>query len=73
MWKALAFQEPSLPSASWLAGFPLNASYGRFDECCKFWGETINTTRDLAGNTMMFMKDDTQKYEIGFETLAGSV
>mmetsp|Transcript_23855 Transcript_23855/g.39823 ORF Transcript_23855/g.39823 Transcript_23855/m.39823 type:complete len:430 (+) Transcript_23855:73-1362(+) len=44
-----------------LAGFRLNASYGRYEECRIFWGETINTTRDLAGNTMMWMKDENQK------------
>lgn len=44
-----------------LAGFRLNASYGRYEECRIFWGETINTTRDLAGNTMMWMKDPVQQ------------
>lgn len=44
-----------------LAGFRLNASYGRYEECRIFWGETINTTRDLAGNTMMWMKDKAQQ------------
>lgn len=44
-----------------LAGFRLNASYGRYEECRIFWGETINTTRDLAGNTMMWMKDANQR------------
>lgn len=44
-----------------LAGFRLNASYGRYEECRIFWGETINTTRDLAGNTMMWMKDPAQR------------
>ena len=31
-----------------LAGFRLNASYGRFEECRIFWGDTNNTIRDLA-------------------------
>jgi len=44
-----------------LAGFRLKESYGRYDECRKFWGETINTTRDLARNTMMWMKDPNQR------------
>lgn len=44
-----------------LAGFRLNASYGRYEECRIFWGETINTTRDLAGNTMMWVKDKMQQ------------
>jgi ion channel-forming bestrophin family protein len=44
-----------------LAGFRLKESYGRYDECRKFWGETINTTRDLARNTVMWMKDDAVK------------
>lgn len=44
-----------------LAGYRLNASYGRYEECRIFWGETINTTRDLAGNTMMWMKDKAQQ------------
>jgi ion channel-forming bestrophin family protein len=44
-----------------LAGFRLKESYGRYDECRKFWGETINTTRDLGRNTMMWMKDEKQK------------
>lgn len=43
-----------------LAGFRLNASYGRYVECRIFWGETINTTRDLAGNAVMWMKDKRQ-------------
>ena len=44
-----------------LAGFRLNASYGRYEECRIFWGETINATRDLAMNTMMWMKDKDQQ------------
>ena len=44
-----------------LAGFRLNASYGRFEECRIFWGDTNNTIRDLAGQTMMWMRNDEQK------------
>jgi predicted membrane chloride channel (bestrophin family) len=44
-----------------LAGFRLNASYGRFEECRIFWGDTNNTIRDLAGETMMWMKDKDQQ------------
>jgi len=44
-----------------LAGFRLKESYSRYDEARKFWGETINTTRDLARNTCMWMKDKVQQ------------
>jgi len=44
-----------------LASFRLKESYARYDEARKFWGEAVNTTRDLAGNTMMFMKDLDQR------------
>ena len=44
-----------------LAGFRLNASYGRFEECRIFWGDTNNTIRDLARQTMMWMKDPLQQ------------
>jgi predicted membrane chloride channel (bestrophin family) len=44
-----------------LAGFRLNASYGRYEECRIFWGDTNNTIRDLAGETMMWMKDKDQQ------------
>ena len=44
-----------------LAGFKLNASYGRYEECRIFWGDINNTIRDLAGQTCMWMKDDVQK------------
>jgi len=44
-----------------LAGFRLNASYGRYEECRIFWGETNNTIRDLAIQTMMYMRDEDQR------------
>mmetsp|Transcript_29509 Transcript_29509/g.44692 ORF Transcript_29509/g.44692 Transcript_29509/m.44692 type:complete len:438 (-) Transcript_29509:120-1433(-) len=44
-----------------LAGFRLNASYGRYEECRIFWGETNNTIRDLAQQTMMYMRDEDQR------------
>uniref|UniRef100_A0A7S1V2X4 Uncharacterized protein n=1 Tax=Grammatophora oceanica TaxID=210454 RepID=A0A7S1V2X4_9STRA len=44
-----------------LAGFRLNASYGRYEECRIFWGDINNTIRDLACQTMMWMKDDDQR------------
>eukprot|EP00550_Attheya_septentrionalis_P007784 CAMPEP_0198284758 /NCGR_PEP_ID=MMETSP1449-20131203/4199_1 /TAXON_ID=420275 /ORGANISM="Attheya septentrionalis, Strain CCMP2084" /LENGTH=464 /DNA_ID=CAMNT_0043981971 /DNA_START=45 /DNA_END=1439 /DNA_ORIENTATION=+ len=44
-----------------LAGFRLNASYGRYEECRIFWGDINNSTRDLAGQTMMWMKDANQR------------
>jgi len=44
-----------------LAGFRLNASYGRYEECRIFWGETNNTIRDLAIETMMYMRDEDQR------------
>jgi putative membrane protein len=44
-----------------LAGFRLNASYGRYEESRIFWGDTNNTIRDLAGQTMMWMKDSNQR------------
>ena len=44
-----------------LAGFRLNASYGRYEGCRHFWEVTINAARDLAMNTMMWMKDKDQQ------------
>jgi len=44
-----------------LAAFRLNASYGRYEECRIFWGEINNSIRDLAGQTMMWMKDEDQR------------
>eukprot|EP00542_Grammatophora_oceanica_P020973 CAMPEP_0194028736 /NCGR_PEP_ID=MMETSP0009_2-20130614/2642_1 /TAXON_ID=210454 /ORGANISM="Grammatophora oceanica, Strain CCMP 410" /LENGTH=445 /DNA_ID=CAMNT_0038668215 /DNA_START=78 /DNA_END=1415 /DNA_ORIENTATION=+ len=44
-----------------LAGFRLNASYGRYEECRIFWGDINNTIRDLAGQTMMWMQDADQR------------
>jgi putative membrane protein len=44
-----------------LAGFRLNASYGRYEECRIFWGDTNNSIRDLARETMMWMKDKDQQ------------
>jgi len=44
-----------------LAGFRLNASYGRYDEGRKFWGEINNSSRDLAGNAMMWLETKEQK------------
>ena len=44
-----------------LAGFRLNASYGRYEECRIFWGDTNNTIRDLARQTMMWMRDADQQ------------
>jgi putative membrane protein len=44
-----------------LAAFRLNASYGRYDEARKFWGEINNSSRDLAGNAMMWLETQEQK------------
>eukprot|EP00566_Odontella_aurita_P006505 CAMPEP_0113591452 /NCGR_PEP_ID=MMETSP0015_2-20120614/37279_1 /TAXON_ID=2838 /ORGANISM="Odontella" /LENGTH=595 /DNA_ID=CAMNT_0000497839 /DNA_START=149 /DNA_END=1936 /DNA_ORIENTATION=+ /assembly_acc=CAM_ASM_000160 len=44
-----------------LAAFRLNASYGRWDEARKFWGEINNSTRDLAGNAVMWLDSDKRK------------
>mmetsp|Transcript_14451 Transcript_14451/g.23907 ORF Transcript_14451/g.23907 Transcript_14451/m.23907 type:complete len:450 (+) Transcript_14451:123-1472(+) len=44
-----------------LAAFRLNACYGRYEECRIFWGDTNNTIRDLARQTMMWMKDEDQR------------
>lgn len=44
-----------------LAAFRLNASYGRYDEGRKFWGEINNACRDLAGNAMMWIETKEQK------------
>lgn len=44
-----------------LAGFRLNASYGRYEECRIFWGETNNTIRDMAQETMMYFRDPDQR------------
>ena len=44
-----------------LAGFRLNASYGRYDEARKFWGEINNSSRDLAGNAMMWISNETEQ------------
>ena len=44
-----------------LAGFRLNSSYGRYEECRIFWGDINNTIRDLACETLMWMEDQDQK------------
>jgi len=44
-----------------LAGFRLNASYGRYEECRIFWGDTNNAIRDLARQTKMWMRDADQQ------------
>jgi len=44
-----------------LAAFRLNASYGRWDESRKFWGEINNSIRDLAGNTVMWIDSTEEK------------
>mmetsp|Transcript_21872 Transcript_21872/g.53544 ORF Transcript_21872/g.53544 Transcript_21872/m.53544 type:complete len:456 (-) Transcript_21872:419-1786(-) len=44
-----------------LAGFRLNASYGRYEECRIFWGDTNNAIRDLARQTKMWMRDPDQQ------------
>jgi putative membrane protein len=44
-----------------LAAFRLNASYGRYDEGRKFWGEINNASRDLGGNAMMWIDDPKEK------------
>ena len=44
-----------------LAGFRLNAAYGRYEECRIFWGDINNTIRDLACQGLMWMTDDDQK------------
>lgn len=44
-----------------LAGFRLNASYGRYDEARKFWGEINNSSRDLAGNAMMWINCEKEQ------------
>eukprot|EP00467_Chlorarachnion_reptans_P024429 CAMPEP_0114522836 /NCGR_PEP_ID=MMETSP0109-20121206/20959_1 /TAXON_ID=29199 /ORGANISM="Chlorarachnion reptans, Strain CCCM449" /LENGTH=330 /DNA_ID=CAMNT_0001704089 /DNA_START=593 /DNA_END=1585 /DNA_ORIENTATION=- len=44
-----------------LAGFRLTGSYGRFEECRIFWGDTNNAIRDLARQTMMWMRNADQQ------------
>lgn len=44
-----------------LAAFRLNASYGRYEEARKFWGEINNASRDLAGNVMMWIGDEVHR------------
>uniref|UniRef100_A0A7S3YZ03 Uncharacterized protein n=1 Tax=Lotharella globosa TaxID=91324 RepID=A0A7S3YZ03_9EUKA len=44
-----------------LAGFRLNASYGRYEECRIFWGDTNNAIRDMARQTKMWLKDPDQQ------------
>lgn len=44
-----------------LAAFRLNASYGRWDEARKFWGEINNSSRDLAGNAAMWIESSEQR------------
>jgi putative membrane protein len=44
-----------------LAAFRLNASYGRYDEGRKFWGEINNAARDLGGNAMMYIDEPTER------------
>jgi len=40
-----------------LAGFRLNTSYGRYNEGRKYWSSVNTTTRDLARQTMMWVKN----------------
>jgi predicted membrane chloride channel (bestrophin family) len=44
-----------------LAAFRLNASYGRYEEARIFWGEINNSSRDLAGNALMWLKTQEEK------------
>jgi ion channel-forming bestrophin family protein len=44
-----------------LAAFRLNASYGRYEEARIFWGEINNSSRDLASNSLMWLKAQDQK------------
>ena len=44
-----------------LAGFRLNASYDRFQEARIFWGEINNSSRDLAGNAMMWISNEKER------------
>lgn len=44
-----------------LAAFRLNASYGRYVEGRKFWGEINNASRDLAGNAVMWLETQELK------------
>eukprot|EP00470_Lotharella_oceanica_P006359 CAMPEP_0170177604 /NCGR_PEP_ID=MMETSP0040_2-20121228/10576_1 /TAXON_ID=641309 /ORGANISM="Lotharella oceanica, Strain CCMP622" /LENGTH=410 /DNA_ID=CAMNT_0010420295 /DNA_START=351 /DNA_END=1583 /DNA_ORIENTATION=+ len=44
-----------------LAGFRLNASYKRYEECRIFWGDTNNAIRDLARQTKMWMRNTEQQ------------
>ena len=44
------------PYAIQLMSFMFHASYGRYDEGRKFWGEINNSSRDLAGNAMMWLE-----------------
>ena len=44
-----------------LAAFRLNTSYARYEEARKFWGEINNSSRDLAGNALMWLETSKQK------------
>lgn len=48
-------------AAGLLAAFRLNASYGRYEEARIFWGEINNSSRDLAGNALMWLHSPEQK------------
>jgi len=49
---------------SLLAAFRLNASYGRYQDGRMFLGDMINASRNLAGNTMMWIESKEQKYRM---------
>jgi len=49
---------------SLLAAFRLNASYGRYQDGRMFLGGMINASRNLAGNTMMWIEKKEQKYRM---------
>mmetsp|Transcript_14740 Transcript_14740/g.41071 ORF Transcript_14740/g.41071 Transcript_14740/m.41071 type:complete len:463 (+) Transcript_14740:118-1506(+) len=51
-----AFTSCSL-GISVLAGFRLNASYGRFNEARRIWGQVNNTSRDLMGQACMYLNE----------------
>lgn len=44
-----------------LAGFRLNASYGRYREGRKYWSEVNTATRDLSRQTLMWMKNNKEQ------------
>lgn len=50
---------------SLLLVFRTNTSYNRFDEARKAWGSNVNRTRDLARQSLTFIRNPADKHKLG--------